>query len=265
MKNSENIDLRAMVERELKASKFDGLYSPCGRCENGCPLSDLFSCGSPGKDCQGGKQNPKAQTASIVSSATAEKIEKQIVLEQKHLKEEEKAEQKRLEVERKKKAAEEKRIADEAKKTERLVAKQLKQEEARKRKEIRIAKRKAAIDKLRMKLAKVGEALSGAVRTSILCKLLAGVSIGSVLFSLVSIIAFEVIKYKWLETVAKAEALAALYLFQKLFMFESIYVFVIVSLTVMLVAIRAISGSWKDDETDQEADEKEDEEERFFS
>lgn len=97
-----------------------------------------------------------------------------------------------------------------------------------------------------------------------MCKLLSGVSIGSLVFSVASIIFFEVIKNEWMASAAKAEALAAVYLFQKLFMFEAIYVFVIVTFTIALIAIRVIHGDNRADfELDQQS-EKEEEDDRFF-
>ena len=102
------------------------------------------------------------------------------------------------------------------------------------------------------------------MRTSILCKLLSGISIGSVVFSVISIIFFEVIKNDWMTSAAKAEVLAAVYLFQKLFMFEAIYVFIIVAFTVALIAVRVIRGDYRADFELERQSEKEEKDDQFF-
>lgn len=102
------------------------------------------------------------------------------------------------------------------------------------------------------------------MRTSIICKLLSGISVGSIVFSIASIVFFEVIKCDWMASAAKAEALAAVYLFQKLFMFEAIYVFIIVAFTVGLIAVRVIRGDYRAEfELDRQA-EKEEGDDQFF-
>lgn len=102
------------------------------------------------------------------------------------------------------------------------------------------------------------------MRTSILCKLLSGVSIGSVVFSIASIIFFEIIKCEWLASAAKAEALAAVYLFQKLFMFEAIYVFVIIAFTIGLIIVRVVRGDYKADFELENQSEEEEKDDQFF-
>lgn len=102
------------------------------------------------------------------------------------------------------------------------------------------------------------------MRTSILCKLLSGVSIGSIVFSIASIIFFEIIKCEWLASAAKAEALAAVYLFQKLFMFEAIYVFVIVAFTIGLIIVRVVRGDYKADFELENQSEEEEKDDQFF-
>lgn len=84
------------------------------------------------------------------------------------------------------------------------------------------------------------------------------------MFSVISVIFFEVIKYEWIASAAKAEALAAVYLFQKLFMFEAIYVFAIVAFTIGLIFVRVLRGDCKADfELEQQA-EKEEKDDQFF-
>lgn len=131
-------------------------------------------------------------------------------------------------------------------------------------KQRRADKRKQFIDSIHAKLEKQVEDISAAIHTSILCKLLSGVSIGSIVFSIASIIFFEVIKHKWMASAAKAEALAAVYLFQKLFMFEAIYVFVIVAFTIGLIIVRVARGDWKVDFELEEQSEKEEKDDQFF-
>jgi len=159
----------------------------------------------------------------------------------------------------------------EKRKAERLEAKQIKEENALKKKQARAEKkqrradkRKQFIDSIHAKLEKLVHDISAAIRTSILCKLLSGVSIGSIVFSIASIIFFEVIKYEWMASAAKAEALAAVYLFQKLFMFEAIYVFVIVAFTIGLIIVRVVRGDWKVDFELEEQSEKEEKDDQFF-
>lgn len=161
--------------------------------------------------------------------------------------------------------------AIEKRKSERLGAKQIKEENALKKKQVRAEKkqrradkRKQFIDSIHAKLEKLVEDISAAIRTSILCKLLSGVSIGSIVFSIASIIFFEVIKHEWMASAAKAEALAAVYLFQKLFMFEAIYVFVIVAFTIGLIIVRVVRGDWKVDFELEEQSEKEEKDDQFF-
>lgn len=84
------------------------------------------------------------------------------------------------------------------------------------------------------------------------------------MFSVISVVFFEAIKYEWIASAAKAEALAAVYLFQKLFMFEAIYVFVIVAFTIGLIFVRVLRGDCKADfELEQQA-EKEEKDDQFF-
>lgn len=161
--------------------------------------------------------------------------------------------------------------AIEKRKAERLGAKQIKEENALKKKQVRAEKkqrradkRKQFIDSIHAKLEKLVEDISAAIRTSILCKLLSGVSIGSIVFSIASIIFFEVIKHEWMASAAKAEALAAVYLFQKLFIFEAIYVFVIVAFTIGLIIVRVVRGDWKVDFELEEQSEKEEKDDQFF-
>lgn len=161
--------------------------------------------------------------------------------------------------------------AIEKRKAKRLGAKQIKEENALKKKQVRAEKkqrradkRKQFIDSIHAKLEKLVEDISAAIRTSILCKLLSGVSIGSIVFSIASIIFFEVIKHEWMASAAKAEALAAVYLFQKLFMFEAIYVFVIVAFTIGLIIVRVVRGDWKVDFELEEQSEKEEKDDQFF-
>ena len=62
---------------------------------------------------------------------------------------------------------------------------------------------------------------------------------------------------------AKAEALAAVYLFQKLFMFEAIYVFIIVAFTVGLISVRVLRGDYSAEfEFDRQSEKEEDD--QFF-
>lgn len=131
-------------------------------------------------------------------------------------------------------------------------------------KQRRADKRKQFIDSIHAKLEKQVEDISAAIHTSTLCKLLSGVSIGSIVFSIASIIFFEVIKHEWMASAAKAEALAAIYLFQKLFMFEAIYVFVIVAFTIGLIIVRVVRGDWKVDFELDEQSEKEEKDDQFF-
>ena len=131
-------------------------------------------------------------------------------------------------------------------------------------KQRRADKRKQFIDSIHAKLEKQVEDISAAIHASTLCKLLSGVSIGSIVFSIASIIFFEVIKHEWMASAAKAEALAAIYLFQKLFMFEAIYVFVIVAFTIGLIIVRVVRGDWKVDFELDEQSEKEENDDQFF-
>lgn len=243
---TENLDLRAIVESQLEKRSSDGLYSPCCHCEHGCSRTELFSCGEARADCRPGLQHPGTSDLKIVSYDEYCEIIDRIEAEHRRL--EEKC---RLETEAKKKA-------------ERLETKRIKDENALKKKQERLEKRKQFAENIRTRFEKLVAELSGAVRTSILCKLLSGVSIGSIVFSAASIIFFEVIKNEWMVSAAKAEALAAVYLFQKLFMFETIYVFVIVAFTIALIVIRVIRGDYRAElELDQQS-EKEEEDDRFF-
>lgn len=243
---TENLDLRAIVESELEKRNCDGLYSPCSYCEHGCSRTELFSCGEARADCRPGMQHPGTSDLKIVSYDEYCEIADRIEAEHRRL--EEKC---RLEATAKRKA-------------ERLEAKHIKDENELKKKQERLERRKQFAESIRSRFEKLVTEISGAVRTSILCKLLSCVSIGSLVFSVASIIFFEVIKNEWMASAAEAEALAAVYLFQKLFMFEAIYVFVIVSFTLALIAIRVIRGDCMADfELDQQA-EKEEEDDRFF-
>lgn len=243
---TENLNLRAIVESELEKRNCDGLYSPCCHCEHGCSRTELFSCGEAHADCRPGLQHPGTSDLKIVSYDEYCKIADRIEAEHRRLEE-----KRRLETAAKKKA-------------ERLEARRIKDENVLKKKQERLEKRKQFAENIRTRFERIITEISGAVRTSILCKLLSGVSIGSLVFSVASIIFFEVIKNEWMASVAKAEALAAVYLFQKLFMFEAIYVFVIVTFTIALIAIRVIRGDYRADfELDQQS-EKEEEDDRFF-
>lgn len=255
--NLKDLNLRAIVESELESHNCDGLYSPCGRCERGCSRSELFSCGKACADCRPGLQHPGTSDLKIVSYDEYCEIVDRIDTEQRRLEE-----KRRLEVAAKRKA--ERLEVAEKRKAERAEAKQIKGENAIKKKQERLEKRKQFAENIRTRFGKLTTEISGAVRTSILCKLLSGISIGSVVFSVVSIIFFEVIKNDWMTSAAKAEVLAAVYLFQKLFMFEAIYVFVIVAFTVSLIAVRVIRGDYRADfELDRQL-EKEEEDDQFF-
>lgn len=219
-----DLDLKAIVETELENRNCDGLYSPCKRCECGCSRTKLFSCGKACADCRPGLQHPGTSDLKIVSHDEYCEIIDRIKAEHKRNEEKLRAEKKQ-------------RRAD---------------------------KRKQFIDSIHAKLEKLVEDISAAIRTSILCKLLSGVSIGSIVFSIASIIFFEVIKHEWMASAAKAEALAAVYLFQKLFMFEAIYVFVIVAFTIGLIIVRVVRGDWKVDFELEEQSEKEEKDDQFF-
>ncbi len=127
-----------------------------------------------------------------------------------------------------------------------------------------LEKRKRFFDNFRARVETFTEEILAAVRTSILCKLLSGVSIGSIVFSIASIVFFEIIKCEWLASAAKAEALVAVYLFQKLFMFEAIYVFVIVAFTIGLIIVRVVRGDYKADFELENQSEKEEKDDQFF-
>lgn len=248
-----DLDLKAIVETELENRNCDGLYSPCKRCECGCSRTKLFSCGKACADCRPGLQHPGTSDLKIVSHDEYCEIIDRIKAEHKRNEEKLRAE------------------AIEKRKAERLGAKQIKEENALKKKQVRAEKkqrradkRKQFIDSIHAKLEKLVEVISAAIRTSILCKLLSGVSIGSIVFSIASIIFFEVIKHEWMASAAKAEALAAVYLFQKLFMFEAIYVFVIVAFTIGLIIVRVVRGDWKVDFELEEQSEKEEKDDQFF-
>ena len=248
-----DLDLKAIVETELENRNCDGLYSPCKRCECGCSRTKLFSCGKACADCRPGLQHPGTSDLKIVSHDEYCEIIDRIKAEHKRNEEKLRAE------------------AIEKRKAERLGAKQIKEENALKKKQVRAEKkqrradkRKQFIDSIHAKLEKLAEDISAAIRTSILCKLLSGVSIGSIVFSIASIIFFEVIKHEWMASAAKAEALAAVYLFQKLFMFEAIYVFVIVAFTIGLIIVRVVRGDWKVDFELEEQSEKEEKDDQFF-
>lgn len=51
---------------------------------------------------------------------------------------------------------------------------------------------------------------------------------------------------------------------QKLFMFEAIYVFVIVAFTIGLIIVRVVRGDWKVDFELDEQSEKEEKDDQFF-
>lgn len=223
----EDLNLTTIIEAELEKRNCDGLYSPCNRCECGCSRTGLFSCGKACADCRPGMQHPGTSDFKIVSVDEYCEIVDRI-------------------------------------EAERLEAKQIKEENALKKKQERLEKRKQFKKSLRARREAFVADVSAAVRTSILCKLLSGVSIGSIVFSVVSIVFFEVIKYEWIGSAAKAEALAAVYLFQKLFMFEAIYVFAIVAFTIGLIFVRVLRGDCKADfELEQQA-EKEEKDDQFF-
>ena len=231
---TENLDLRAIVESELEKCNCDGLYSPCCHCEHGCSRTELFSCGEARADCRPGLQHPGTSDLEIVSYDEYCEIADRIEADHKRLEE-----KRRLEAATKKKAE------------------RIKDENVLKKKQERLEKRKQFAENIRTRFEKVIAEISGAVRTSILCKLLSGVSVGSLVFSVASIIFFEIIKNEWM-------ASAAVYLFQKLFMFEAIYVFVIVTFTIALISIRVIRGDYRADyELDQQT-EIEEEDDRFF-
>lgn len=180
-----DLDLKAIVETELENRNCDGLYSPCKRCECGCSRTKLFSCGKACADCRPGLQHPGTSDLKIVSHDEYCEIIDRIKAEHKRNEEKLRAE------------------AIEKRKAERLGAKQIKEENALKKKQVRAEKkqrradkRKQFIDSIHAKLEKLVEDISAAIRTSILCKLLSGVSIGSIVFSIASIIFFEVIKHE---------------------------------------------------------------------
>ena len=244
--NLKDLNLRAIVESELEKTSRDGLYSPCGRCERGCSRSELFSCGKACADCRPGMQHPGTSDLKIVSVDEYREIINRIEAERKRLNEKRRAE------------------AAANKKAERLEAKGIREEKALKKKQERVEKRKRFFDNFRARIETFTEKILAAVRTSILCKLLSGVSIGSIVFSIASIIFFEIIKCEWLASAAKAEALAAVYLFQKLFMFEAIYVFVIVAFTIGLIIVRVVRGDYKADFELENQSEEEEKDDKFF-
>lgn len=229
----EDLNLTAIVEAELEKRNCDGLYSPCNRCECGCSRTKLFSCGKACADCRPGMQHPGTSDLKIVSVDEYCEIIDRIEAERKRLNEKRRAE------------------AAANKKAERLEAKGFE-------------KRKQFFDKFRARVETFTEEILAAVRTSILCKLLSGVSIGSIVFSIASIVFFEIIKCEWLASAAKAEALAAVYLFQKLFMFEAIYVFVIVAFTIGLIIVRVVRGDYKADFELENQSEEEEKDDQFF-
>lgn len=243
---TENLDLRAIVESELEKRNCDGLYSPCCHCEHGCSRTELFSCGEAHADCRPGLQHPGTSDLKIVSYDEYCKIADRIEAEHRRLEE-----KRRLETAAKKKA-------------ERLEASRIKDENVLKKKQERLEKRKQFRESLRARREAFVADVSAAVRTSILCKLLSGVSIGSIVFSVISVIFFEVIKYEWIASAAKAEALAAVYLFQKLFMFEAIYVFAIVAFTIGLIFFRVLRGDCKADFELEQQEENEEKDDQFF-
>lgn len=244
--NLKDLNLRAIVESELEKTSCDGLYSPCGRCERGCSRSELFSCGKACANCRPGMQHPGTSDLKIVSVDEYREIINRIEAERKRLNEKRRAE------------------AAANKKAERLEAKGIREEKALKKKQERVEKRKRFFDNFRARIETFTEKILAAVRTSILCKLLSGVSIGSIVFSIASIIFFEIIKCEWLASAAKAEALAAVYLFQKLFMFEAIYVFVIVAFTIGLIIVRVVRGDYKADFELENQSEEEEKDDKFF-
>lgn len=244
--NLKDLNLRAIVESELEKTSCDGLYSPCGRCERGCSRSELFSCDKACADCRPGMQHPGTSDLKIVSIDEYREIINRIEAERKRLNEKRRAE------------------AAANKKAERLEAKGIREEKALKKKQERVEKRKRFFDNFRARIETFTEKILAAVRTSILCKLLSGVSIGSIVFSIASIIFFEIIKCEWLASAAKAEALAAVYLFQKLFMFEAIYVFVIVAFTIGLIIVRVVRGDYKADFELENQSEEEEKDDKFF-
>lgn len=242
----EDLNLTAIVEAELEKRNCDGLYSPCNRCECGCSRTKLFSCGKACADCRPGMQHPGTSDLKIVSVDEYCEIVDRIEAERKRLEEKRRAE------------------AAAKKKADRLEANHIKAENALKKKQERAEKRKQFTNKLRARFEAFVADVSAAVRTSILCKLLSGVSIGSVVFSIASIIFFEIIKCEWLASAAKAEALAAVYLFQKLFMFEAIYVFVIIAFTIGLIIVRVVRGDYKADFELENQSEEEEKDDQFF-
>ena len=242
----EDLNLTTIIEAELEKRSCDGLYSPCNRCECGCSRSELFSCGQACSDCRPGLQHPGTSNLKIVSYDEYCEIVDRIEAERKRLEEKRRAE------------------AVAKRKAERLEAKQIKEENALKKKQERLEKRKQFKESLRARSEAFVADVSAAVRTSILCKLLSGVSIGSIVFSIISVVFFEVIKYEWIATAAKAEALAAVYLFQKLFMFEAIYVFAIVAFTIGLIFVRVLRGDCKADFEFEQQAEKEEKDDQFF-
>lgn len=242
----ENLNLRAIVESELEKRNCDGLYSPCGRCERGCSRSVLFSCGKACADCRPGLQHPGTSDLKIVSYDEYCEIAGRIATEHKRLEE-----KRRIETAAKRKA-------------ERLEARQIKDENVQRKRQSRLEKRKRLTEGFRDRFEKLTAEISGAVRTSILCKLLSGISVGSIVFSIASIVFFEVIKCDWMASAAKAEALAAVYLFQKLFMFEAIYVFIIVAFTVGLIAVRVLRGDYNAEFEFDRQSEKEEEDDQIF-
>lgn len=242
----EDLNLTTIIEAELEKRNCDGLYSPCNRCECGCSRTRLFSCGKACADCRPGMQHPGTSDLKIVSVDEYCEIIDRIEAERKRLEEKRRAE------------------AAAKRKAERLEAKQIKEENALKKKQERLEKRKQFKESLRARREAFVADVSAAVRTSILCKLLSGVSIGSIVFSVISVIFFEVIKYEWIASAAKAETLAAVYLFQKLFMFEAIYVFAIVAFTIGLIIVRVLRGDCKVDFELEQQEEKEEKDDQFF-
>ena len=240
-------DVAGIVSRELKRQHFDGLYNPCRGCK-GCSLDSIQNRECLCASCIGGKLLDAADGLRIVSVADYREAERRRIEEERARKRAERIEAKRL------KAIERARI-----KKERAETRAVKREEARVRRLERRRVRREHINRIKAaflrvlnviaeRLKKWGEAIGRAVKTSIICRFLVGVSSGSVLLSIASLVAFHYLKSDWMLHASAGEVKGALYLFQKLFLFEAVYVFVIVAFTVLLIIARLVDGSWKDDD-----------------
>lgn len=257
-------DVAEIVSRDLRKHHLDGLYNPCSRC-SGCTVESIgdHDCLCP--TCTGGKLLDEASGIRIVSTSEYRNVMNQRAEAERARKRAEEAERRRL------KAIE---AARKKKEHEELV--QAKREAARVKRRERAAARRKRIELIRARILKVlhlvadrlhrwASAVGRAVKTSIICRFLVGVSTGSVLLSGASLVAFHFLKSDWMLHASVGEVKGALYLFQKLFLFEAVYVFVIVSFTVLLIIARLVDGSWKNgDDLGPMATSKEDQDDRYL-